>query len=69
MTTAAIASFFRPLLLLLLFAAIVIPIKLLVLRLSPPTLRAILNRPLEPWRMWTIWTVCCVGIITWFSTR
>lgn len=63
MTTAAIASFFRPVLLLLVFAAIVIPLRLLILRVVPPTWRAILSSPVSVRDRWIAWGLTMGAII------
>ena len=36
---------------------LVIPAKLVILRIVPPTWRTILESRVEPWKMWTIWVM------------
>lgn len=54
---ASMVMLFKPWLTLAVFAMLVIPAKLVILRIVPPTWRTILESRVEPWKMWTIWVM------------
>jgi len=65
--TTAIVLFLRPWLALAVFAAIVIPLRIAILRLAPPATRRILQREVSHAAQWGIWVVMMAAIIGYAS--
>lgn len=58
---------FKPFIALAVFALVVIPLKLVVLRYASPAWRALLSRKLSPVEMWTTWAAVMFIVIAYAS--
>jgi hypothetical protein len=60
-----LAMLFKPFIALAVFALVVIPLRLLILRASPPAVRAHLSRPVSPVAMWSTWALVMAIVLSY----